>query len=502
MERGFGILAHISSLDSNYNIGTMGISAYRFVDFLHKCGASYWQVLPLGPTGYGDSPYQSLCAFAGNPYLIDLDTLRDDGLLTSEELSLAYSSESDYQVNYSLLYKTREPLLRLAYQRAANLPNKQFDDFISTCSKTLHEYALYMSLKVRFKMAPWYQWADESLRLRNPSALEECRISLHNEINFWLYVQFLFRSQWLKLKRYANSLGISIIGDMPIYVGLDSTETWINPDIFWLDCDKNPVCVAGCPPDKFSLQGQLWGNPLYDWSYLKRTGYRWWLDRLTCDTQLFDIVRIDHFRGFDSFYAIPFGAKNAVNGSWQPGPGIDFFRTINCEFPNINIIAEDLGFLTPSVQKLLQETSFPGMNVLQFAFDNPDKTLSANLSTNRYLPHNYQKNSVVYTGTHDNDTTAGWYSSLPPQTKEYLRRYTHMLPDEDPPWALIRTAFASISRIAMFPMQDFLSLDSHSRMNTPSSFGQNWQWRIQAGALTENLAQKIHNLGALYGRIN
>ena len=403
----------IFSLPSPYGIGTMGQAARDFLDFLQAGGQSYWQLLPVGPTSYGDSPYQSFSSFAGNPYFIDLDDLAADGLLEPSEYQNLDWGQPD-KVDYGLLYAARYPVLRKAVKRLLAGPPADYQAFLSENSDWLDNYALFMAVKGEYGGVSWQEW-PEGLRLRQDKALAGARARLEDEIRFWLGVQYLFFRQWDALKALAHQRGISIIGDLPIYVALDSADVWASPGQFQLDEDLAPTEVAGCPPDAFTADGQLWGNPLFDWEKMKEDGYRWWLRRIGFQFRLFDVLRIDHFRGFDEYYAIPYGDKTARNGRWKPGPGLDFFKTVNRELGRREIIAEDLGFLTDTVRKLLKNTGYPGMKVLEFAFDPKNRD-------SEYLPHRFQRNCVVYAGTHDNETIEGWLESAPPHLRGYAKR--------------------------------------------------------------------------------
>ena len=404
-----GMLLPVASLPSKYGIGTFSKEAYDFVDMLHSAGQKLWQILPLGPTGYGDSPYQSFSTFAGNPYFIDLDQLVGEGLLTEEECnSYDWGNKSNY-IDYEKVYLSRFKILRKAYKRSNIGDSKKFNAYCKKNSWWLDDYALYMSIKDSYDGKPWIEW-DEEIRERKEDALLSYKRDLEEEIEFYKYLQYLFSQQWHKLKAYANKKGISIIGDIPIYVSLDSSDTWANPELFQLDKECLPTAVAGCPPDSFCETGQLWGNPLYDWEYHQFTDYEWWIKRIKYSFDLYDIVRIDHFRGFDEYYSIPYGDKTAVNGTWEKGPGIELFKYLRQELGEVDIIAEDLGFLTESVKQLLKDTGYPGMKILQFGFDSREDS--------DYLPHNYDRNCVVYTGTHDNNTISGWYKEISREDKK------------------------------------------------------------------------------------
>lgn len=493
MNRSAGILLHISSLPSPYGIGTIGKSAFKFVDFLEASGQTYWQILPIGPTGFGDSPYQSFSVHAGNPYFIDLTTLSEDGLIDLKKCNELDWGADSATVNYEKIYNNRFKILKEAYINFSKKENYQFEKFITENNFWLDDYSLYTTIKAYFSLTPWYKWPDIGLRKRNKSAIKKFSEKFAAKINFQKFLQYLFYSQWKNLKNYANFHNIKIIGDIPIYVGLDSVETWAHPEIFWLDENKYPIKVAGCPPDDFSPTGQLWGNPLYNWKFLKQHGYNWWIERLKNANSLFDVTRIDHFRGFDSYYAINRLEKNTINGTWLPGPGMDFFKKLRRKLGNIEIIAEDLGFLTPNVKKLLNDTGFPGMKILQFAFNSAEES--------DYLPHNYSRNSVVYTGTHDNDTIMGWIKKSNKKNVEYAQKYGNLSKNEGYNWGFIRLCYSSISKIAIIPMQDFLGLDSSARMNVPSTVGKNWTWRAIDEDFSQNLSRKIRQITELYGRI-
>lgn len=483
----------LTSLPSPYGIGTVGKEAYKFADFLKSAGQKYWQILPVGPTSYGDSPYQSFSTYAGNPYFIDLDMLCEEELLYLPEIQCKDWGFDPLTVDYEKVYNSRFDVLHIAYERFKERDRSSFEFFRAENSAWLPNYALYMSVKKHFGMNSWVEWPDSDIRLRKPEAIEKYKKLLKDEISFWEFVQFKFFEQWDKFRKYANSIGIRIIGDMPIYVAMDSADTWANPEVFWLDGNRNPVCVAGCPPDYFAVKGQLWGNPLYDWDYLKKTNYNWWINRVKSAVSLFDVTRIDHFRGFDTYYAIPYPAEDAVNGSWMQGPGIEFFNIINNEIGDVPIIAEDLGFLTDGVKKLLEDSGYPGMKVLQFAFGGDPE--------NSYLPHNYTQNSVVYTGTHDNETIMGWFKSAPKKDVDLSAQYCALTAEEGFHWGMIRTAFSSVSNLAVSPMQDILGLDNSARFNIPSTLGGNWVWRIGENALTKELSDKLLNMTKIYGRL-
>ena len=482
--RSAGILLPISSLPSDYGIGCFSKSAYEFVDWLKEAGQTYWQILPLGPTSYGDSPYQSFSTFAGNPYFIDLDTLVEEGVLDKKDCEKVNWGKKPDDVDYEKIYKGRYPLLRKAYENSDISKNPDYQKFVAENSWWLSDYALFMAVKDRFGGVEWTKWAED-IRLRWNNAMDYYREELYFDIEFQQYMQFKFYEQWMKLKSYANSKGIQIIGDIPIYVAFDSADTWANPKLFQLDEENLPVAVAGCPPDAFSATGQLWGNPLYAWDYHKKTGYDWWMKRVACCFKLYDIIRIDHFRGFDEYYAIPYGDETAENGEWMPGPGMDLFLKMKETLGDLPIIAEDLGFLTDTVRQLLKDSGYPGMKVLEFAFVAGEDS--------DYLPHNYDKNCVVYTGTHDNDTLQGWYQTLSEEDKEMTKEYLNnpYTPDEEVHWDFISLAMRSVADTCIIPVQDYLGLGNKARINMPSTLGGNWMWRMKKGAFTDELIKKI-----------
>ena len=490
-----GILLPVFALPSAYGIGCFSKEAYEFVDQLKEAGQSKWQILPLGQTGYGDSPYQSFSTFAGNPYFIDLETLIREGLLTEEECKSYNFGEIQDSIDYEKLYLNRFKILHQAYRRFEGSQNWEYREFLDENRDWLDEYCLFMALKNKHGGVSWREW-KAPYRDRDENALEEARSELAGEIDFYRFQQYEFNRQWKRLHAYANENGIEIIGDIPIYVAFDSADTWAAPELFQFDENKEPSAVAGCPPDGFSATGQLWGNPLYDWEYHKKTGYAWWMRRIVHCFRLYDIVRIDHFRGFDEYYAIPYGEKTAVNGKWMPGPGIEFFRTMEKKLGRLNIIAEDLGFLTDSVLKLLDDTGFPGMKVIQFAFDSRE---SAN-----YLPHTYTENCVVYTGTHDNDTTRGWYHHVNKECRDFAKEYLHKhaLDEDELAWDFIAMAMGSVAKLCVIPVQDYLCRGSEARINTPSTLGNNWVWRLKKDEINDTLIKEIRKITKLYGRLS
>ena len=492
MKRKSGVLLPIFSLPSQYGIGALSKEAYEFVDFLKKAGQSYWQILPLGPTGYGDSPYQSFSTFAGNPYFIDLEELIQDGYLTKEECEAPVWSGHPCYVDYDKIFDARFALLRKAYERSKVTPPADMDLFMAENAHWLEDYALYMALKDAFSGKAWNEW-PEDIKLRKPKALAKYRKQFEDDILYYIFQQYYFAKQWDALKTYANQNGISIVGDIPIYVAFDSADTWANPELFQLDDLCTPIAVAGCPPDFFSATGQLWGNPLYRWNYHKDTGYDWWMRRMAHCFRLYDVVRIDHFRGFDEYYSIPYGDPTAEFGHWEKGPGYALFDEMKKTLGKREVIAEDLGFLTPSVLKLVAKTGYPGMKILEFAFDDDEK--------NAYLPHNYKQNSIVYTGTHDNDTVIGWYQSLSRKSRAFAKRYVGIRGSREVNWQFIRLAMASVADTCIIPMQDYLGLGKEARINTPSTLGTNWKWRMAEGVLTNELAARIYDMTKTYARL-
>lgn len=486
-----GILMHITSLPGPYGVGTMGKEAYRFVDFLEKSGQGYWQILPLNPTGYGDSPYQSCSTYAGNHYLIDLDILVEQGLLKREEIENISWSDRDTKVNFGKLWENRLPVLRLAYSRFEG--SAEFDTFCMENSSWLSDFALFLALKDQYCYQSWYQW-PQALKFREPDAVWAARRELKEQIRFYSFVQYLFYTQWEALRRYANEKGIKIIGDVPIYVPLDSSDVWTNPELFQLNEDLKPTAVAGCPPDAFSEEGQLWGNPLYRWDTMAKDDYTWWIRRLKAAGRLYDVVRLDHFRGFEAYWSVPYGDTTARNGHWVKGPDMDFVNALKGQLPQVQIIAEDLGFLTQEVLDLRDNSGFPGMKVLQFAFDSREPS--------EYLPHTYIPNTVCYTGTHDNMTTRQWFDTAPGEAVAYAAEYMNLSQKENYVWDAIRVAQASVSDTCIVPLQDYLDLGGEARMNFPgTATDANWTWRAEPGVCTDALAAKIRGLTALYGRL-
>ncbi|MBR4549234.1 MAG: 4-alpha-glucanotransferase [Oscillospiraceae bacterium] len=492
IDRSSGILMPMSSLPSPYGIGTMGKSAYQFVDFLAAAGQKYWQLLPLGPTSYGDSPYQSFSTFAGNPYYIDLDLLIRDKLLKRAEVDGRDWGSDPARTDYGKIYENRYAVLRLAFERGAARYAEEIEAFRRE-NAWLDNYALFMAIKRSQGMRAWTEWA-EALRLRREDALRKAREELKEDVAFFVFIQFLFFRQWEALRAYAKEKGIAFIGDVPIYVALDSADVWSEPRFFQLDEKNLPTEVAGVPPDPFTADGQLWGNPLYDWDAMKKDGYGWWIRRIDGAKKLYDVLRIDHFRGFESYWAVPYGDATAKNGVWKPGPGMGLVGVLNAWFRDLDFIAEDLGYTTPEVRKLLDDSGLPGMKVLQFAFDAHGDS--------DYLPHNCVPNSSCYIGTHDNETVQGWLKSTDRASLRFARRYLHITDDEGWNWGLIRGGMATASRLFVVQMQDVLGLGPGARMNSPGTAAGNWQWRMLPGAYDRALAKKLRLYTETYRRLN
>ena len=489
--RNSGILMHITSLPGPYGVGTMGKEAYRFVDFLVEAGQSYWQILPLTPTGYGDSPYQSCSTFAGNHYLIDLGELVHQGLLNQQEVESCCWFITEQRVDFGLQYQNRLSVLRKAYQRFEE--NEEFRAFCRKQAAWIEDFALFVALKQKFEGRPWYQWEDP-IKFRDALALQKCREELADEIRFHSFLQYLFHTQWKALRRYANDKGVKIIGDVPIYVPYDSVEVWSDPSVFLLDQDLNPEAVAGCPPDYFSEDGQLWGNPLYRWDVHKQQNFSWWVQRMAAAGERYDVVRLDHFRGFEAYWAVPYGDKTARGGQWLKGPGMDFVNAMNSQLPHVEMIAEDLGLITREVHELRNASGYPGMKVLGFAFDSEEPS--------EHLPHLYSPNTVCYTGTHDNMTTRQWFETASEAAVRYATEYMNLTPQEGYVWGMIRTAMASVAELCIIPMQDYLELGDDARMNLPGSQTENnWTWRASGDYLYAGLSQRIHRLTKIYGRL-
>ena len=501
MKRSSGILLHLTSLPSPYGIGNMGRAARDFIDFLRAAGQRYWQILPLGATSHDgafDSPYQAYSAFAGNPYFISLDQLVEEGVLTQAECEGAQLQMQEGRVDYDAQYNRRLPLLRKAYERSGISQMTAYQKFIRENCWWLDDYALFMAARTYFNNQSWTQW-PEDLRMHYGFALDYYREKLYYEVEFHKYLQFKFIEQWSALKKYANDKHIQIVGDIPIYVSPDGSDVWAHPEMFQLDEQNRPTQIAGCPPDSFCADGQVWGNPLYRWDYHKKTGYQWWVTRMWYSYQLYDVVRIDHFRGFDEYFSIPADTALAKDGHWEKGPGMELFNTLKAQLGEQGVVAEDLGLLTPSVRKLVKDSGFPNMKVLQFAFDPEDVG-----GANEYLPHNYNNNCWVYTGTHDNETLVGWLGGLTKAQREHIRDY---LSDHDTPYKrmagkMISLAMMSAAVTCIVPVQDWLGLDNSARMNMPGTVDINWGWRLLPEQLTEALAEHILVVSKRFGRAN
>lgn len=486
-----GVLMSVTSIPSDYGIGCFDEAAYEFVDNLVASGQKYWQVLPFGHTSYGDSPYQSFSTFAGNPYFISLKELIREGLLTEEECDAAQMVGHEEYVDYERIYNGRYKLLKKAYSQVNIDEDDEYKAFIEANKAWVLDYGLFMAIKDEFGGASFAEW-DEEIRLRRPVMLQMYKEKCKDNTNFYCYLQYLFFKQWTKLKAYANDKGIEIIGDIPIYVAYDSADVWTNGELFQLDEANLPTKVAGCPPDAFTELGQLWGNPLYNWPVHKDTGYKWWKDRIKACFEMYDVVRIDHFRGFDEYYAIPYGAEDARGGAWEKGPGMDLFYALKAEFGDMKIIAEDLGFITDSVREMLTKSGFPGMKILMFGFSgNPQ---------DEHTVYNHQANSVVYTGTHDNETTYGWYNSIEGNNKRIVDEYLSIEDGKDVNWKLIKAAMGSVAETCIIPMQDLLGLGNEARMNVPSTVGTNWKWRMKKGAFSKELVEKLKLTTEVFGR--
>lgn len=491
IDRSAGILLPISSLPSNYGIGTLGKEAYNFVDFLEKSKMKYWQILPIGPTSYGDSPYQSFSSCACNPYFIDLDILVEEGLLEKEDLEDLKQFNPAY-VEYWYIYETRFDILRKAYQRGFQRDKKQFKDYHQENKSWLDDYSLYMAVKNHFGMVSWLDWPDEDIRLRKKEALVKYRELLKDDIQYYQYLQYLFYRQYSKLRKYAHSKNVKIIGDLPIYVALDSADVWANPKQFQLDEKNIPLEVAGVPPDYFSEDGQLWGNPLYEWDLMKKDGYKFWIERIEGNSKYYDVIRIDHFRGFESYWAVPYGDKTARNGRWVKGPDMDFVSVLRDWFSNVEFIAEDLGVISDEVNEMLAKSTFPGMRVLEFGMDPKGASY--------HTPFNHIENCVCYISTHDNSPIMGWRDNASKADVKHAIKYFNLTKKEGFNWGFIRGGMNSVAKLFIAQMQDYLGLGEETRTNSPGTIGDNWKWRLVKGQLTDELAEKIAGLVKMYGR--
>ena len=491
MVRSSGVLMPLSSLPSPYGIGTMGKRAYEFVDFLSAAGQRYWQLLPLVPTSQGDSPYSSFSTFAGNPYFIDLDMLVKDKLLRQKEIDEREWGGDPAQVDYSRMYTQRPALLHIAFRRGREKLAGELAQFREE-NRWVENYALYMALKERFDMLPWTAWPEEDIRLRRDDAVRRWTEELRDEIDYHAFVQLLFFRQWEKLRIYAHKKGVQFIGDIPIYVALDSADVWSEPRFFQLDEKNVPKAVAGVPPDPFTEDGQLWGNPLYNWEAMEKDGFGWWIRRVEGALKLYDVIRIDHFRGFESYWSVPYGEKTAKNGVWRPGPGMKLVRVLTSWFHDFGFIAEDLGYITPGVRQLVQDSGLPGMKILEFAFDAHGDS--------DYLPHCISYNSVCYLGTHDNDTVMGWLKTTGKRDRDFAARYMHITEDEGWCWGMIRTGMMTAADLFVVQMQDLLELGPEARMNVPGKPTGNWRWRMLPGAADKELAKKLKLYTRTYRR--
>ncbi len=496
-----GILFPIFSLPGKYGIGCFSENARRFIDFLEEAGQSCWQILPIGPTGYGDSPYQAFSTFAGNPYFIDLEALIGKGLLTREECDAADLADETVpgigsRIDYGKQYLSRTDLLRRAFSRSRHYEESSYREFCTQNEYWLTDYAMFMAIKNAHGGASLHTW-EEPIRRRDPETIEQCKEKYAEEIGFYRFIQYEFMLQWKQLREYARSKGIRIIGDIPIYVSDDSADFWAHPDLFQVDERGNIRKIAGVPPDGFSADGQLWGNPLYEWENHAKDGYDWWIRRIGKCRELYDVIRLDHFRGFDECFTIDAGETTAANGTWQKGPGMKLFSALHEQFPDLKIIAEDLGYVTDTVRALVRDTGYPNMKVLEFAFDSRDST-----GRLEYLPYSYNRNCVVYTGTHDNETLAGWLKSILPEEKQEVRAYFDVMSDDPKEYVrkMIKAAHACVADLCIIPLQDYLALDNRARINHPSTFGNNWTWRVDPAMLSGELAREIREMTRLYGR--
>ena len=497
-----GILCPIFTLASKFGIGCFSREAYEFIDFLHESGQGFWQILPLGPTGYGNSPYQPFSAFAGNPYFISPETLIEEGLLTWDECNQAFFGSDEESVDYGAMYENRISLLHIAYGRFKEKQMDKLDEYQSFVEEEkywLDDYCLFRAIKEAAGGASWDTWEDD-IKMRKAAAIKEATVKHADTIDFYRFLQYKFSEQWNKLRAYATTKNVKIIGDIPFYVSLDSSDVWAHPEVFQMDKELAPKVVAGCPPDAFSATGQLWGNPIYDWKSLKKNGYDWWIKRIERNFELFDVIRIDHFHGFAEYYAIPFGDETAQNGEMCKGPGKEFFDVLTAKVGELisedgfRIIAEDLGTVTKENKQLLEDTQIPGMKILQYAFTSWDSI---------YMPYKLDKNCVIYTGTHDNIPTRAWLDCINSGEKEYLAKYMNSsnMDGGALTWDMIRECFRSVSNLCIIPLQDYLCKGYESRINTPGSAENNWQWRLKPNFLSPDLARAIRNLTEIYGRI-
>lgn len=493
MKRSSGVLLHISSLPNDFGIGSFGQSAYDFVDFLVESEQSYWQILPLTTTSYGDSPYQSFSAFAGNTHFIDFELLAEAGLLEKADYENIPFSRNPESVDYARIFNLRRPVLEKAVQRFIERGDfSDYETFHQENHDWLEPFVEYMTVKEDHELKPWYEW-PEALRYRHHDALEVYHRDYQPQLNYHRVTQYFFAKQWQAIKNYANRKEIQIIGDLPIYVARDSVEMWTQPELFKVDETKTPTNIAGTPPDNFTEDGQFWGNPIYDWNYMAEQEYAWWKHRIVESFKLYDVLRFDHFRGFESYWDVPYGAETAAEGDWTKGPGLSFFQNIEASLGELSIIAEDLGFMTDAVIEMREATGYPGMKILQFGFTGKGDSLD--------LPHHYKENTVAYVGTHDNETALGWYKdSASPEQREQLRKYLNLSLTDNIPAAMNRAIAASVSRLAIYTMQDLLGLDNRARMNEPSTLGHNWQWRMTADAIDDELTERLKDMTETFFR--
>lgn len=494
-----GILFPIFSLPSRFGIGSLSKEAFEFVDFLKNSGQGYWQILPVGPTGFGDSPYQPFSAFAGNPYFISIEKLIEDNLISWDEANSFDFGSNPERIDYGQLYNNRYKLLRVTFEKFISQKgseSSEYKEFIKKEEFWLDDYCLFMAIKNKFEGKSWLEWEDD-YRLSEKAAMDECKKELSEDIDFYRFVQFEFNKQWMALRKYANEKGVKIIGDIPFYVSLDGADAWSHPEAFLMDKDRRPLVVAGCAPDAFSRTGQLWGNPIYDWKNRKDNGYEWWMKRLERMYELVDVIRIDHFHGFAEYYAVPFGDKTAENGCNHKGPGMDFFKAVEKRFGDLTdfkMIAEDLGTVTKENKKLVEDSKIPGMKVLQYAFTSWDSY---------YVTHRHDNHCVVYTGTHDNTPSRAWIEEIGDGDRDYVRRYVNSMNTDYGAfvWDFIREAYRSVADLCIIPLQDYLVLGKEARINCPGMAEDNWQWRLKPNFLSNELSLSIRRLSETYGRI-
>lgn len=492
LDRGAGLLMPISSLPGSYGIGTLGKHAYDFVDFAVQSGYTYWQVLPVGATSYGDSPYQSFSAFAGNPYFIDLDTLAEEGLLSEKDISAYFWGDLEDDIDYAVIFENRFAVLKLAFQNSNHKDSEEYKQFLTETQYWLDDYSLYMALKCHNGHKSWKEW-QEDIKFRKPEAVMKYQMQLKPQIEFWKFCQFKFRQQWMRLKAYTNQQGIKLIGDIPLYVASDSADVWVNKDSFEIDKSGDEISIAGVPPDMFSETGQRWGNPIYNWSEMDETDFSWWRQRMKANAMFYDVIRVDHFIGIVNYWSIPAECETAIGGRWKIGPGEKLTKVISESIGNASIIAEDLGVLTKPVIELIDKTGYPGMKIIEFGLDGP--------VDNVYLPHNYTTNNIVaYLGTHDNDTLVGYLASRTRTQRRWIREYYGAKRDKELPDIIIRSLFSSVADVVILQVQDLLKLDSRARMNLPSTVGNNWRWRMSKEQYKKIDAEYYKKLCNIYNR--